>query len=202
MAGTAQITVISKESGMQFSFCPQSDGKALFPLTMIIGFPRPIQLKRLLRDMAGLGVCAIHLTGTELSEKSYMQSSLIERGSAYKMLLDGTVQAKSTHIPALYVHHNLTECLNSLPHIDSCCTALDNIQPQSSLAQYLAAYSHKKNPCAYAAIGSERGWTHTERALLIEYGFTLCSMGTRILRTESAATVAASIILNALGYLG
>lgn len=201
MAGTALITAISEQDGIHFSFCPQTDGKALFPLTMIIGFPRPIQLKRLLRDMAGLGVRAVHLTGTELGEKSYMQSTLVERGAAYKMLLDGTMQAKSTHIPELHVHHNLTECLDSLQMAGSFCAALDNVRPQSSLARYIANYPQIKNSFAYAAIGSERGWTDKERALLTDCGFTLCSMGKRVLRTESAATVAAAVILNSMGYL-
>ena len=61
-----------------YDFVPETDGKELFPLKMIIGFPRPIQLKRLLRDIAALGVCEVHLTGTELGEKSYMQSNLVE----------------------------------------------------------------------------------------------------------------------------
>ena len=47
----------------------------------------------------------------------------------------------------------------------------------------------------------KRGWTDKERDLLREKGFTLCSMGKRVLRTESAATVSASIILSSLGYL-
>ena len=115
-AGTATITETipyinpktnKTEISYRFDFKPESDGKILFPLKMIIGFPRPIQLKRLLRDIAGLGVCEVHLTGTELGEKSYMQSTLVERGAAYKMLLDGTVQAASTHVPALFLHQDL-----------------------------------------------------------------------------------------------
>ena len=57
----------------------------------------------------------------------------------------------------------------------------------------------KKN--LVAAIGSERGWTDKERDFLVEKGFTLCSMGERILRTETAATVAGSIILSQLGLI-
>ena len=113
MAGKAEIIHISEE-GIKFSFQPESDGKPLNPLKMIIGFPRPIQLKRLLRDVAALGIQEIHLTGTELGEKSYMKSNLLERGTAYKMLLDGTVQAASTHIPELFLHQNLKECLQEI----------------------------------------------------------------------------------------
>ena len=53
----------------------------------------------------------------------------------------------------------------------------------------------------FAAIGSERGWTNKERALLEENGYIRSGMGQRIMRTETAATVAGAVILNTLGYL-
>ena len=52
-----------------------------------------------------------------------------------------------------------------------------------------------------AAIGSERGWTAAERRLFCEAGFTLCSMGQRVLRTETAATTATAIILSQMEIL-
>ncbi|MCQ2591774.1 MAG: RsmE family RNA methyltransferase [Treponema sp.] len=214
-AGTATITEIT-DTSISFSFEPLSDGKKLTSLKMIIGFPRPIQLKRLLRDVAALGVKEVHLTGTELGEKSYMQSTLVEKGSAYKMLLDGTVQAGSTHVPNLFLHKSLKECLGYCEdsykesehshHILR--LALDNVNPKCSLNTALKDIPcmECKTPCTegksvYAAIGSERGWTDKERKLLEEYGFIRCGMGNRIMRTETAATVSGAIILDRLGYL-
>ena len=97
MSGSAVIDSIKEK--LTFTFTPESEEKKLHPLIMIIGFPRPIQLKRLLRDMAGLGVSAVHLTGTELVEKSYMSSTMSSPEAARQMLLDGTVQAGSTFVP-------------------------------------------------------------------------------------------------------
>lgn len=209
-AGTATITkaieVPNPKTGKndvqyEFSFKGESDGKPLFPLVMIIGFPRPIQLKRLLRDVAALGVCEVHLTGTELGEKSYMQSTLVERGAAYQMLLDGTVQAASTHVPELFLHSSLKECLESISENDIKIT-LDNIHPEGSLETLMSGIGKlSENQKIVAAIGSERGWTDKERDLLSDSGFTLCSMGKRVMRTETAATVSASIILSNLGFL-
>lgn len=196
-AGIATITSIS--DSITFNFEPLSDGKKLNPLKMIIGFPRPIQLKRLLRDIAGLGVCEVHLTGTELGEKSYMQSTLVEKGSAYKMLLDGTVQAGSTHVPELFLHKNLKECLDSFVSEDI-KLALDNINPTCSLTQAMRNCADREGE-VLAAIGSERGWTDKERKMLEDYGFIRCGMGERILRTETAATVAGSIILAERGII-
>lgn len=240
-AGTATITkaveVPNPKTGKndvqyEFSFKEESDGKPLFPLIMIIGFPRPIQLKRLLRDVAALGVCEVHLTGTELGEKSYMQSTLVERGAAYQMLLDGTVQAASTHVPELFLHSTLKECLDSIESQENQQAAenleassnqqaaenreassnqqcghlekitLDNICPEGSLETLVSGIGKlSENQKVVAAIGSERGWTDKERQLLRDSGFKICSMGSRVMRTETAATVSASIILSKLGYL-
>ena len=199
MAGKAEIIHISEE-GIKFSFEPESDGKPLNPLKMIIGFPRPIQLKRLLRDVAALGIQEIHLTGTELGEKSYMKSNLLERGTAYKMLLDGTVQAASTHIPELFLHQNLKECLQEISKNPAeLKIALDNVNASENLFSFMQNRTQKFP--VIAAIGSERGWTDNERQLLEKSGFTRCSMGQRIMRTETAATVASSIILASAGFL-
>lgn len=191
-SGIATITEISDT--ISFSFEATGDGKKLNPLKMIIGFPRPIQLKRLLRDVAALGVSEVHLTGTELGEKSYMQSTLVEKGSAYKMLLDGTVQAGSTHVPELFLHKTLAECLEAVK-CDDVKLALDNINPVCSLTEAMRKTESSADGNVVAAIGSERGWTDRERKLLEDRGFIRCGMGERILRTETAATVAGSIIL-------
>ena len=217
-AGRAEITAITDE-GISFHFLPQSDGKPLYPITLIIGFPRPIQLKRLFRDVAGLGASRLCLCGTELGEKSYMDSNIVERGAAYAALVDGSAQAKSTHIPELQLFPSVKACLSELFPAKTCtgssaalCTAdtdirvmLDNVKPESTLFGHMQKAIPKNAPTSaimtYAAIGSERGWTDNERSLFAEAGFASCSMGIRVLRTETAATVAMSLILQSMGLL-
>ena len=217
-AGRAEITAITDE-GISFHFLPQSDGKPLYPITLIIGFPRPIQLKRLFRDVAGLGASRLCLCGTELGEKSYMDSNIVERGAAYAALVDGSAQAKSTHIPELQLFPSVKACLSELFPAKTCtgssaalCTAdtdirvmLDNVKPESTLFGHMQKSIPKNAPTSaimtYAAIGSERGWTDNERSLFAEAGFASCSMGIRVLRTETAATVAMSLILQSIGLL-
>ena len=227
-AGTATITSIgaqtqntadancsqAKDAGdIFFTFSPHSDGKPLFPLHMIIGFPRPIQLKRLLRDMAALGVASVRLCGTELGEKSYLKAGLSDPREVYKMLLDGTVQAASTHVPKPHVYQTLAEGLDALeaetallqtdasPKSAALKLALDNVEPRSSLRAFLQDNPAQGRP-VFAAIGSERGWSPAERALLEARGFVRLGMGSRVMRTETASTVSASVILDAMGALG
>ena len=191
---------------ISFTFEEDGDGKPLYPLVMIIGFPRPIQLKRLLRDMAGLGCAEIHLTATELGEKSYLKSDLSSPEECYNMLLEGTVQASSTHVPSIYIHENLRDCVLEIKkrYETAALLALDNVGSSCSLSHYLdekPLVSGNVIKPAVAAIGSERGWTQSEREMLTAQGFTRVSMGKRVLRTETACTVGASLILSAMGVL-
>ena len=208
-SGVAQISAIDN-SGIIFNFTAGGSGKPLAPFDMIIGFPRPIQLKRLLRDIAALGVGRVYLTGTDLGEKSYMQSTLVERGAVYKMLLDGTVQAGSTHVPQFFLYKSLDECLKAIEASDGGEVtgrfALDNVNPAMSLKEAMTEKMSEKKPekgqgRVIAAIGSERGWTDRERELLEATGYVRCGMGERIMRTETAATVAGAIILSGLGII-
>ena len=203
-AGQAVITADTDE-GISFSFTPQSDGKPLFPVTLIVGFPRPIQLKRLFRDVAGLGVSEICLCGTELGEKSYMDSNIVEKGAARAALIDGTAQAKSTHVPSLRLFPSVKACLAALADesgTGSIRVMLDNVKPEGSLFSCMQKkLAEAEVPHVYASIGSERGWTDNERDQFKAAGFASCSMGSRVLRTETAATVAATIILQSMEVL-
>ena len=202
-AGTAEILSVSPQ-GMEFRFVANGDGKPLHPVTMIIGFPRPIQLKRLLRDIASLGVSQVHLCGTELGEKSYLKATLSQPEELHAMLKDGSIQAKSTHVPQVFVHQDVASCLDFVAGNTSIRVALDNIEPTASLQGFLSSKfsaDEAKTAGVVAAIGSERGWTANERNLFRERGFTLCGMGERVLRTETAATTAVAIILSNMEIL-
>ena len=179
--------------------------------------------------MAALGVSSVRLCGTELGEKSYLKASLSDPAEVYKMLLDGTVQAASAHVPEPFVYPTLAACLDALaseaaqsaspvivgldPTIrsqENCSQAknaaaplllaLDNVKPAQSLGAFLRANPPAGRP-VFAAIGSERGWSPAERALLEERGFVRLGMGARVMRTETAATVSASLILSQMGAL-
>ena len=80
---------------------------ALPHIRLVLGFPRPIQLRRILRDVAGLGIEALYLTGTELGEKSYLQADIAAEEEIERLLIDGCSQAGETHIPKVYRAYSL-----------------------------------------------------------------------------------------------
>ncbi len=195
---------------IHFTFIPENDGLPLNKLCMILGFPRPIQLKRILRDMAGLGVCGIHLVKTELGESSYVESDLASPENCRKLLIEGCMQAASTNIPEVFFHKDLKACLdflklnsvNGKKTDSSLRIALDNQKSETSISELVQGGIDIGNSLCFAAIGSERGWTDNERSIFKDYGFCLAKMGSRIMRTETAATVAASILISSIDTEG
>ena len=50
------------------------------------------------------------------------------------------------------------------------------------------------------AVGPEGGWTDFERALLVAHGFTEVSLGTRVLRSDTACLALVALAHDALRH--
>lgn len=200
--GEALISHFSEEK-IVFSFCPNTPDKAetiplhLPPIKIILGFPRPIQLRRILRDAASLGFAEIVLCGTELGERSYLKSNLSSPEEIKKYLLDGISQAGQTLLPAFSFCNSVKEALKNLK-----TTSFKGSKVLLDIGHFpsLSTFKMKKGEELTIAIGSERGWTQNEREAFFSEGFISYSMGKRILRTETALTSALSVLLANNGF--
>jgi RsmE family RNA methyltransferase len=91
--------------------------------------------------------------------------------------------------------------LGALPHVSSLPqgTATNIVCHPDDSAIPLSRIPLSATPVVLA-IGTERGWTASELRQFQECGFVRCSLGDRILKTETAAVVAVSMVLAGLGY--
>ena len=205
--GIGTIGKIGIDGSLVFSLDLQSPPLPRLPVRLAVGFPRPIQIRRLLRDLSSLGVEAIDLFGTELGEKSYRDTKLLNDGGARTALIEGAAQSRDTTIPALKVFTSLENWLNDRPweknnetqksRTVSLLIAADNVRPEGAMSRM----AHTKRPVVIA-IGSERGWSDSERELLEAAGFLRLSLGSRALRTETACVAAAILAIEKIGELG
>jgi 16S rRNA (uracil1498-N3)-methyltransferase len=180
----------------------------LAPLSLVLGFPRPIQAARILKDLTSLGLAEIHLTGTELGEKSYASSSIFKDKDFRRPLIEGAEQAGNPRLPAVFTHWSLRLCLEALAARDAASGL-----PVAGTRLFLHPYGDAERMGAAAgkpgslaapailAVGSERGWTEGETAALGAAGFEARSLGGRILKTETAALAASVLALAGLGLL-
>ncbi|MCL2230267.1 MAG: RsmE family RNA methyltransferase [Treponema sp.] len=169
-------------------------------LRMAVSFVRPIQLKRLFRDLSNIGVSAIDLIGTDMGEKSYRDTKLLSDGGSRSALIEGAVQARDTQIPELNLYDSIDNWLSKCPwekendnkifSRSPLLLVMDNIRAEGSFF----SLSPSNRP-GVIAIGPERGWSDRERDLFEKSGFLRLSMGERALRTETACVAAAALAM-------
>lgn len=157
-------------------------------LTVILGSVRPICLRRILRSASECGVKKIIICGTELGEKSYLESGLIKSGEADKIIKDGAMQSGETSLLILDFKRNVKEALFSIDGVSfDNRFILDNktefYKKSVPFLQDIKIDSEKDN---VIAIGSERGWTDKEREIFVSDGFVPTTISSRILRSETA----------------
>jgi len=198
MRGTGRIEKINIDGSVFVTVTATEPPSPRLRLRMAVSFVRPIQLRRIFRDLSNIGVSAIDLTGTELGEKSYRDTKLLNDGGSNAALVEGAVQARDTIIPDLKIYENLGAWLKERPweKTEMCANriplllAMDNIRAEGSFFNL----SPTSRP-AVVAIGPERGWSDREREMFEQAGFLRLSMGDRALRTETACVAAAALAL-------
>jgi RsmE family RNA methyltransferase len=199
--GVATLRSLDATS-LSLEFAPGQEPPPLPSISLLVGLPRPQTARDLLRDATTLGVARIHFVATERSDPNYASATLWTSGEWRRHLLAGAAQACDTRLPAVTWTRTLASVLASeFPaSAEPLCLALDNYEASTPLSAALGAapsglmarVSSRPSPLVLA-FGPERGWGPADRAALRAAGFTLCSLGSRVLRLETAVTAALSL---------
>jgi RsmE family RNA methyltransferase len=202
--GAGIIEKLNLDGSLVYSLRLDGDAPPRLPLRVAVGFPRPIQLRRLLRDLSSLGVSAVDLMGTDLGDRNYRDTHILDDGGARSALIEGAMQSRDTSVPSLALWPRLDDWLGEGPWEKGqglpplvLLVAADNLRPEGSMARL----GLMRRP-AVLAVGPERGWSDRERELLEKAGFLRLSLGERALRTETACVAASALILEKIGELG
>lgn len=166
-------------------------GESLQPWAdLILAPPRPRVFKRLLPQLAAMGVGDIVLVGAKKVEKAFWGATVLKEENYRPLLVDGLMQSGTTIVPRLELRRNFLRFIRE---------ELDSLYPDSTR---IVAHPYNAEPIGeppqgrlLIAIGPEGGWTDEEVELLKSKGFQCRSLGGRILRTDTA-TVALLAKLN------
>ena len=189
--GTSVITAVSglpsSVSGPEITVTCSHTGQSLQPwIDLILAPPRPRVMKRLIPQLAAMGVGKIFLVGAKKVEKDFWGATLLKPENYRPLLIDGLMQAGTSILPTLETRRNFRKFLNE---------EVDGLWPN---AKRIVAHPYgggdgedfrRKTEDLRGlllAVGPEGGWTDDEVALLEERGFARYSLGSRILRTDTA----------------
>ena len=178
---------------LTLSFTPTHEPPPLPLLTLLVGLPRPQTARDLLRDATTLGASRIHFIATERADPNYAASSLWTTGEYRRHLLAGAAQACDTRLPEVTWTHTLASALACETSAQQARLALDNYEATTSLSSALDSRRSTLDTPLVLALGPERGWGASDRDTLRAAGFTLCSLGTRVLRLETAVIAALTL---------
>lgn len=210
VGGALGVARIVADDGGRYAleFEPREEPAALPPVCLILGHPRPIVLRRLLRDLTAIGPVGVVVTHTDLGEKSYYESNLW--ADVRTPMLDGASQGGTTLLPGIRRVASLGDAAAAADEIlagapspgaasasggDRASTprrlVLHADRPGDADAALLRAVGgDARGRPTVLAVGSERGWTGRELDELAALGFAATTLGRRVLRTETAALVA------------
>ena len=161
------------------------DAEPLAPwVDLVLAPPRPRILKRLLPQLATMGVGRIVLVGAQKVEKDFWGATLLKEENYRPLLVDGLMQGcVSTQVPVIESRRNFRRFV------------ADELDGAFATTRRLVAHPYEsgkvdggkvENGRLLLAIGPEGGWTDEEVSLLEAHGFARYSLGSRILRTDTA----------------
>ena len=155
-------------------------------------------MKRLLPQLASLGVRRIFLVGAEKVEKAFWGAQLLKEEIYRPLLVGGLQQAGTTQLPTIHVSRNFAHFMKR--NFDS---TFEGQNPRIVAHPYAAGTRSQalrpvcvRGQIPVLAVGPEGGWTDAELALLAEKGFDRMSLGPRILRTDTALIALLGILMS------
>lgn len=147
-------------------------------LTVILALPRPKVLRRLILDMTAFGVSQIILINSARTDKSYWGSPLL--GKIDEFILEGLQQGIDTVPPTITFEKRFKPFVQ-----DSLSTFIQN-KHAVVLHPYTSLHFKTLAKPDVVIIGAEGGFVPYEIELLQSVGVEVATLGSRILRTESA----------------
>lgn len=198
--GKALITSIDATAiGLEFTIA--IGARSPDPIDLIVGMPRPQTARRILHDASALGARRIAFVATARSDPNYAKSRLWESGEWRRHLVDGAQQAFDTRIPLVGHGMSLATAINDA--VAGEMIAFDNYEATAGFAAVLRAGTREKLHAGNSvtlAFGPERGWDTVDRERLRTSGFILASLGSRVMRTETAIVSAVAVLRAELGW--
>lgn len=155
-------------------------------IDLLLALPRPIMLRRIFSQLTSLGVGRIYLLGANRVEKSFWEAKLLHQEHYLPHLIAGLEQGVDTLLPRISIHRRFRPFIEDyLPTLAGDYGHLLCGHPHGEVALEQAVTSRSGR--ILLAVGPEGGWVDFEIEKMVEQGFCCCSMGTRILRVDTAA---------------
>jgi 16S rRNA (uracil1498-N3)-methyltransferase len=169
------------DNSVEMTIRLETDPPPPLPLRLILALPRPKVLNRTIAAAASMGITEIDLINAWRVEKAYWESPKLSPGNLRLQSILGLEQARDTMLPVIRLHRFFTPFVREeLPR---------DIGGKRALLAHPAGQTEAPRSLAESivlAIGPEGGFIDREVSTFRDIGFTVVSLGSRVLRVETA----------------
>jgi len=163
---------------------------------LILALPRPKVLRRLLPQIASLGVDRLFLCNASRVERYYFDCHVLEPDCLHAQLVEGLTQSGDTRLPEVRILKRLRHFMED----DAPNLFQEYHKWLLHPGQGPSLMSKCGNPGRKVlAIGPEGGWIPGELEGFHQLGFEPVQLGTRILRSDTATILALGMVTQSGG---
>ena len=177
------------EAGGGAAFEPLREVPAQKPMRFAaaVAFARPQIAQRILFEAACLGVSRLVFYPAAKGEAAYAKSSLYSGGKFSEWREKGAEQACAPDIPEFFACGSLAEACGCIASAfpNPLRVAPDLYEATANLWDFAPRLA-EGGAAVCAVLGGERGFADSDREYLRGAGWTLVSMGGRVMRTDTA----------------
>jgi 16S rRNA (uracil1498-N3)-methyltransferase len=163
-------------------------------LHLVVCLPKPAQLETIVRMSTELGVAALHLATSERTVPKLASDAKLER--LRRISREASAQSGAPRTPELTGPRPLAACAAAAPD-----DARKLVFWERATSPLSAAEGGGFDREVWAVIGPEGGLSEAEALQLEAAGWALTSLGSHILRAETACVVIAALLLDRMGSL-
>jgi RsmE family RNA methyltransferase len=183
--GRAQVTALS-ESGSEaarvsFTIALSAEPPARSPLEVVVGYPRPQTVKKIIQIAVSFGIKALHVVPFDKSIKSYQSSKVWLADNLEAELVESLQQVCDTTAPEIHRYRSLSEFINACD-----ARSLDVWKHAVVFDARGTRTLPDKAQTHCIVFGPEAGFSEQELALFATHDVPLFSLGERMLRLEHA----------------
>lgn len=164
------------------------NASAFFPAREIILYASLVKkdtFEWIVQKATELGVTKIVPILAERSEKKDINVDRLQ-----KIVVEASEQCGRGDVPRVHIVHTMYDIFSSVE-----ISFAENLVFHTSAAQIDRANLSKKNKPVNVFIGPEGGWSEKEIEMFHKAGATVVSLGPQILRAETAAVAALSLVI-------
>jgi len=185
--------VEADEASVEFALLEEIASSTALSITVLLSVFKFDRFEWAVEKLTELGVATIVPAIARRTEK-HLGLAAVNRVERWRRIaLEAAKQSRRSSVPAVEQARPLREALDRADG-STRRFLLAEAEKEKNLLPALQGSSSGQGEEIYLAVGPEGGWTAEEQDVFAEKGWTSVSLGETILRAETAAIAAASVI--------